>query len=321
MRAIPVCFLSTLGLSWCLSYHSIQTQEPAELPTTTRPALDHDDAQNLRPLFYPGTHPNSLLSVFDNSVSGTTSFVEPASDADNSSISAWASPKLFTNLSAFNITHFASGRDNLEVVVGITPGVEDIVHTDDASSWELWTNASAMLQLFYPKDSVNPARWPQGGSEFYAKPLDIGRANNVTLEYRVFFPGDFDWVRGGKLPGLYGGHTRCSGGDPALDCFSTRMMWRAGGAGELYLVRPGHSLPARVLTSLCPSTRQKIGRPSPCVGHPLCRSVIIPMGSPLPEDLSHSRRERGHISARRLYSIRPESRTEASSSSSMAKLR
>jgi hypothetical protein len=234
-----------------------------------------DDTQNSHPLFFPSTHPNSLLAVFSNSVSGfpspqnspqlasvtqnsagvavaqgTTSFVEPASDApDDSVISAWASPKFFTDLSAFNITHFASGRDNLEVVVGVTPGADDIVHADDEASWRLWTNGSAMLQLFYPKDSVNPAKWPQGGSEFYATPLDISKASNVTLEYRVFFPGDFEWVKGGKLPGLYGGHTRCSGGDPALDCFSTRMMWRAGGAGELYLVRPGPSSPAPALTS------------------------------------------------------------------------
>jgi hypothetical protein len=276
MRAIFLCLLSTLGLSWCLACHSAQTLESAELPATRdslalAPALD--DTPNFRPLFYPGTHPNSLLAVFGSSASRspsppdspqlafiqnsagvtvareTTSHVEPVNDIpDDFSISAWASPKFFTDLSAFNITHFAAGRDNLEVVVGITPGVEDIVHADDASSSKMWTNASAMLQLFYPKDSVNPASRPQGGSEFYAKPLDISKANNVTLEYKVFFPGDFDWVRGGKLPGLYGGHTRCSGGNPALDCFSTRLMWRAGGAGELYLVRPGPSLPARVLT-------------------------------------------------------------------------
>lgn len=272
MRANSLCLLSTLRLSWCLACYSVQTRESAELPAANRdllaPALD--DTPNFRPLFYPGTHPNSLLAVVDSSASRfpsppispqiasipnsagvtvvreTTSHVGPVTDIpDDFSISAWASPKFFTDLSGFNISHFASGRDNLEVVVGITPGVEDIVHADDA----LWTNASSMLQLFYPKDSVNPARRPQGGSEFYAKPLDISKANSVTLEYKVFFPGDFDWVKGGKLPGLYGGHTRCSGGNPALDCFSTRLMWRAGGAGELYLVRMASpSLPARVLT-------------------------------------------------------------------------
>ena len=72
---------------------------------------------------------------------------------------------------------------------------------------------------------------------FYASPLPVSGARNVSLSYNVFFPVDFDWVLAGKLPGLYGGHTACSGGDEALDCFSTRLMWREGGVGELYLVR------------------------------------------------------------------------------------
>ena len=261
--------------------------------------------------------PNSpqLPSLYQSSPGVTITqetFVEPASGApEDSLISAWASPKFFTDLSAFNITYFASGRDNLEVVVGVTPSAEDIIHADDvSSSWRLWTNASVMLQLFYPKDSINPAKWPKGGSEFYAAPLDISNANSVTLEYKVFFPGDFEWVKGGKLPGLYGGRTRCSGGDPALDCFSTRMMWRAGGAGELYLVkaRPFFSC-ASAYGLLYPSTRQRTGRRLPYAGHPLYQCAMGPMGSPLVEDLSCSQRARGRMSARRLYLTLLESRT------------
>jgi len=93
------------------------------------------------------------------------------------------------------------------------------------------------MQLFYPEGSINPKNEPQGGAEFYATPLDISDAQSVTLQYSAFFPADFDWVLGGKMPGLYGGRTGCSGGNAALDCFSTRLMWRQGGAGELYLVR------------------------------------------------------------------------------------
>ena len=99
-----------------------------------------------------------------------------------------------------------------------------------------WDNASAALQLLFPEGSINPKNEPRGGAEFYATPIDISDARNVTLQYSVFFPEDFDWVLAGKLPGLYGGHTGCSGGNAALDCFSTRLMWRQNGAGELYLV-------------------------------------------------------------------------------------
>lgn len=60
-------------------------------------------------------------------------------------------------------------------------------------------------------------------------------AKSVTLKYQVYFTPDFDWVKGGKLPGLYGGKEGCSGGDSATDCWSSRMMWRTDGKGELYL--------------------------------------------------------------------------------------
>jgi hypothetical protein len=85
----------------------------------------------------------------------------------------------------------------------------------------------------------------------------FAKASTLTFEYKVFFPSDFEWVKGGKLPGLYGGRTGCSGGDAALDCFSTRLMWRAGGAGELYLVEPVPTLPVLALTSFYVPVRTK----------------------------------------------------------------
>ena len=260
----------------------MQAVEIGRPPTSTLYALD--DRQILHPPSFPSTHLNSLLlAMFNSSMSPITSLsnpelttppenspkistahlssVEPTSDSGGSvsddSPSSWEAPKFFADLSAFNITHFAAGRHNLDVVAGITLGVEGTVYADDSSSWTLWTNASTMLQLFYPKDSINPARFPQGGSEFYASPLDITQARSVTLEYNVFFPGDFEWVKGGKLPGLYGGRTGCSGGDPALDCFSTRLMWRTGGVGELYLVNQQITFSALGLTSFHMLVRAK----------------------------------------------------------------
>ncbi|KAF8954971.1 hypothetical protein BDZ97DRAFT_361600 [Flammula alnicola] len=110
-------------------------------------------------------------------------------------------------------------------------------------------NAGSALQIFFPAHSVNPAQKPQGGAEFYAAPLDISDARNVTFGYSVFFPADFDWVLAGKLPGLYGGHTGCSGGNAALDCFSTRLMWRPDGAGELYLYAPKDKQPKQLCSA------------------------------------------------------------------------
>ena len=197
------------------------------------------------------------LTIFSGSTSGASSpcsspFDQHRSSAQGSSgvamerightsdwtpsPSKWAAPTFYSDLSPFNVTHFSSGKHNLKVVTGVTPDAENAAVTDDPSTCV--DKASSMLQVFYPKGSVNPKSKPQGGSQFYVVPLDLRHACSVMFAYSVFFPSDFEWVKGGKLPGLYGGRTGCSGGHATDDCFSTRMMWRKGGASELYLVRP-----------------------------------------------------------------------------------
>lgn len=48
------------------------------------------------------------------------------------------------------------------------------------------------------------------------------------------FDQTFAFNRGGKLPGLFGGSRNCSGSRHGDTCFSTRLMWRANGDGEVY---------------------------------------------------------------------------------------
>ena len=81
-----------------------------------------------------------------------------------------------------------------------------------------------VIKVRYPAGSYKPAAKPLGGITFYANPIDMTKANIVTLEYKVFFPSGFNFVKGGKLPGLMGGSLSCSGGNSATDCFSTRFM-------------------------------------------------------------------------------------------------
>lgn len=55
----------------------------------------------------------------------------------------------------------------------------------------------------YPKESYTFTHEPKGGFSFYAKgPIDLDDAKEVTFGYSVFFPKDFEFNRGGKLPGL-----------------------------------------------------------------------------------------------------------------------
>ncbi len=65
----------------------------------------------------------------------------------------------------------------------------------------------------------------------------IGRQEVAELRYTLRFSPDFDFVKGGKLPGLCGGPENVSGGRPAdgSNGFSARLMWRREGRGEAYV--------------------------------------------------------------------------------------
>ncbi|KAL3853520.1 hypothetical protein ACJMK2_017055 [Sinanodonta woodiana] len=83
----------------------------------------------------------------------------------------------------------------------------------------------------------------QRGAQFYINPKTIRQEaprylfTDMTLEYEVYFNHSFQWRLGGKLPGLWGGFRNCSGGRHD-HCFSTRLMWRRDGQGEVYAYVP-----------------------------------------------------------------------------------
>ncbi len=63
--------------------------------------------------------------------------------------------------------------------------------------------------------------------------------DHVRLSYRLRFLAPFDFVRGGKLPGLIGGEGNTGGGIPdGTDGWSARMMWRVDGAAVQYVYHP-----------------------------------------------------------------------------------
>lgn len=65
----------------------------------------------------------------------------------------------------------------------------------------------------------------------------IAQRQSATLTYVVRFSPKFDWVKGGKLPGLSGGPESVTGGNSAdgTNGFSCRLMWRKDGRGEAYV--------------------------------------------------------------------------------------
>jgi hypothetical protein len=109
------------------------------------------------------------------------------------------------------------------------------------------TVVDKVLRVSYPKGSASPAvtkqdLTPVGGAQWYARPLPP--QDELCLRYEVRFVKPFDFVKGGKLPGLFGG-TEASGGKKpdGTNGFSTRYMWRAKGEGELYAYLFGHDDP------------------------------------------------------------------------------
>lgn len=90
-----------------------------------------------------------------------------------------------------------------------------------------------VLQVTYPKEGSGSSG---SGAQFYSLWNSTGAAfKSMLLSYEVAFDSTFDWVQGGKLPGLRGGPdpNTCDGGSQSDGtCFSTRIMWRKSGDGE-----------------------------------------------------------------------------------------
>ena len=90
---------------------------------------------------------------------------------------------------------------------------------------------------------------PDGGGAGWRWPFD--RQEAIELTYALRFDPDFDFVKGGKLPGLGGGPENVTGGHRATgeNGFSVRPMWRKDGRGEAYVYhrdqpqRTGESFP------------------------------------------------------------------------------
>lgn len=92
-----------------------------------------------------------------------------------------------------------------------------------------------VLQVKYPAGQVGSEA---SGMQLFSlwNTTDGSTFQSMLLTYEVAFDADFDFVKGGKLPGLRGGPDPdgCSGGSAAngSNCFSSRLMWRKAAAGE-----------------------------------------------------------------------------------------
>lgn len=90
------------------------------------------------------------------------------------------------------------------------------------------------LRVLYPKGSHGG---PSGGAG-WRYPLGVKPdRSSAEVRYSVLFEKDFDFVKGGKLPGLCGGPKTITGGDKVTgdEGWSARIMWRKEGRAQAYV--------------------------------------------------------------------------------------
>ncbi|CDH49252.1 polysaccharide lyase family 14 protein [Lichtheimia corymbifera JMRC:FSU:9682] len=158
----------------------------------------------------------------------------------------WIAPMNATK--GADISQFMS--ENWGVVNHNFYGKEDVSFTSSdpvggsSSSSSNTTDDSGIIEVQYKAGSYAAKDdGAIGGCEFNAYPFgESASFDSALLSYQVAFDDGFDWVQGGKLPGIFGGgdDEKCSGGDKAdgSNCFSLRLMWREDGEGEAYAYIP-----------------------------------------------------------------------------------
>jgi len=170
----------------------------------------------------------------------------------------------------FNDFSDPNWREDWQVLDSRQWGQENLELINDSLTGDFF---NTYLRTYYPAGSVTPSYSrktgaPIGGAQFLAD-LGIPPAEELKLSYYLRFSDNFDFVKGGKLPGLYGGTGNTGGNIPdGTDGFSTRFMWRQNGDGEVYAYLPTS---AKFGTSLGRGDWQFV----PGVWHHLEQEVIL----------------------------------------------
>lgn len=110
---------------------------------------------------------------------------------------------------------------------GVSEGRLSVITRPEGKRW----------QVDYAPGRIGPS---EGGAAWNQS---FEGRDEVVLAYVVRFSADFDWKKGGKLPGLGGGPGKTTGGRRAdgLNGFSVRPMWRADGRIEAYAYHAGQT--------------------------------------------------------------------------------
>ena len=144
-----------------------------------------------------------------------------------------------TDTQALLVSQWSLGKGRIQDGPDNLAFVDDPFPNSPSGTNSSISPASPVLRVTYQEGSYSH---DTGGAQLYTlwNTTDGSSFNSMMVTYEVAFDAGFDWVKGGKLPGLRGGlnSSGCSGGNESngMDCFSSRIMWRMGGSGEGTLI-------------------------------------------------------------------------------------
>ncbi|GJJ06079.1 hypothetical protein Clacol_000268 [Clathrus columnatus] len=182
---------------------------------------------------YGLTTPEDLARTYSLTVSTTLPFPTAtlsSSDADQFLIDNWTLNKNKIQNQPNDVVFVADPFPDSP----INPALSSTINNSTSSS------SSPVLQVTYPEGSFEDS---DGGIQFYSLfNGSLPSPQSMLLSYELAFDQGFQWVKGGKLPGLRGGKDTdgCEGGNlpNGTDCWSARLMWRTGGQAEIYTYIP-----------------------------------------------------------------------------------
>jgi hypothetical protein len=104
--------------------------------------------------------------------------------------------------------------------------IDNLSITSDASG-----PVPVSMSVKLSKGAASPlsAADPKGGMSFPWEPRSIRNKSAACVTYDVWLPADFDFSRGGRLPGLIGADAA------GAESFAARIVWRPGGTGAATL--------------------------------------------------------------------------------------
>ncbi|KZS98653.1 hypothetical protein SISNIDRAFT_404337 [Sistotremastrum niveocremeum HHB9708] len=169
----------------------------------------------------------------------------------------WATATSIADSSNIEFHELSDALGVHKISQGTSHRVVEAPEKDSTQAWE----------AFYPEGSINPSGVVRGGFGFYLDGPssfsgDFQKAQHVVAAYSVMFQDGWEFNKGGKLPGIYGGHDNfaygCTGGRQSdrCSCFNLRLMWRKSGVGELYAYLPDHPSNKENLEKVPPFSEQ-----------------------------------------------------------------